>query len=49
MKTFRIYYTNGNQRLLEANNWKELLAYLIETEDDDAIEDIELVEDNLPV
>ena len=49
MKTFRIYYTNRNQRLLEANNWKELLAYLIETEDDDAIEDIELVEDNLPV
>lgn len=43
MRTFRIYYTDGNQRLLEAPNWGAVLRYLIETEDDDAIADIEEV------
>lgn len=43
MKTFRVYYTDGNQRLFGADTKAELLAYLATTVDAENVEEIEEV------
>lgn len=41
MRTFRVYYSDGNQRLFGADTRADLLAYLAQQPDAENVEEIE--------
>lgn len=41
MKTYKVYFSNGNQKLLEAKNKTELLKWLIQKDLSELLEEIE--------